>query len=84
MYLLSRYRNLGDSDYAWKQGEGQKRVYLDIRGFLLERLERKELSSSTSILSLMAASGEIDETRLGNLIYMVEMGRYDMGDCFAG
>lgn len=82
MYLLSRYRNLGDSDYAWKQGEGQKRVYLDIRGFLLERLERKELSSSTSILSLMAASGEIDETSLGNLIYMVEMGRYDMGGLF--
>lgn len=82
MYLLSRYKELGDSDYAWKQGESEKRVYLDIRGFLLERLKGKELSRSKSILSLMAASGEVDETSLGNLIYMVEMGRYDMGGLF--
>lgn len=84
--LLQYYHEFGPSGLVWRIEEQQKQAFEKIRQCLLERLAKPGASVNDwlpeSILEKMHRQGAIDDTMLGNLIYMVEMGRYDMYTLF--
>jgi cytochrome P450 len=81
-WLLQRYQGLGKDNYHWNIGENQKNNFVEIRDHLMHKLETPSKIAPQSILGRMATLSSIDETSLGNLIYMVEMGRHDMRGLF--
>jgi cytochrome P450 len=66
----------------WSIGEQQKESFFEIKDYLLEELNNGRDGPDEwlqqSIIGRMHKEGALDETSLGNLIYMVEIGRYDM------
>jgi cytochrome P450 len=80
--LIRMYNKLGPNGIVWSIGEQQKQTFFEIRDYLLGLLSKhtddNESWLSSSIMGRMHEDGALDETSLGNLIYMVEMGRYDM------
>ena len=84
--LLEGYRKLGPGGVVWHIGEPQTRAYVEIRDHLMEHHvrhpERLPAGARQSILGRMVDEGSVDETILGNLIYMVETGRYDTYSLF--
>lgn len=80
--LIGMYNQLGPKEVEWSVGEEQKKTFFQIRDYLLGELGREEDSWDDglrqSIMGRMHKQASIDETSLGNLIYMVEIGRYDM------
>jgi cytochrome P450 len=83
--LMKLYKKLGPDGLVWQLGEQQKEAFAEIRDFLLKQIETssgKKEWLPESIIERMSADGAIDDTMLGNLIYMVEMGRYDMYSLF--
>ncbi len=80
--LMRMYHDLGPNGVVWSIGEQQKKTFYKIRDYLLGRLDKQRGYNDQwlqqSILGRMHNNGALDETTLGNLIYMVEMGRYDM------
>ena len=84
--LMKMYNSLGPNGVVWSIGEPQKKAFYEIRDYLLEHLEQQggaeDLWMQQSIMGRMHNNGALDETSLGNLIYMVEMGRYDMHHLF--
>jgi len=73
--LMAAYQSLGPNGVAWTVREPQRLAFARLR----EELSR--VVPETMPLGLMptlAASGPLDATMLGNLIYMVETGRYDL------
>ena len=81
-WLIQRYQGLGKDHYNWNIEDAQKKYFNEIRDYLLQKLENPSGIATHSILGHMAALASIDETSLGNLIYMVEMGRHDMRGLF--
>ena len=71
---------------VWNLGDEQKAAFETIRHYIREQLNRPDASDNDwlpeSIIANMHKVGEVDDTLLGNLIYMVEMGRYDMYTLF--
>jgi cytochrome P450 len=65
-------------------GEPQRRAFARLRAAVQMEIERRRHSpppASTSVLDHLAAHANpraVDETMIGNLIYMVELGRYDI------
>ncbi len=84
--ILAGYRKLGPFGLVWNIGDRQKEAYGEIREHLLEYFirdpARRPPGSRESILGRLTDDGPVDETMLGNLIYMVEMGRYDTYSLF--
>jgi cytochrome P450 len=84
--LMEAYRRLGPEEFEWWIGPEQKRQYMEIRGLVLRQLSRTGSASEgwleNCILRRMDRDGALDETSLGHLIYMVEMGRFDMYSLF--
>lgn len=80
--LIGMYNQLGPKEAEWTVGQHQKKIFFQIRDYLLEELGREEDSWDDglrqSIMGRMHTQETLDETSLGNLIYMVEIGRYDM------
>ena len=80
--LMRLYHSLGPDGVVWSIGEQQKKAFYEIRDYLLGQLEQQGSDGNPgmqqSIMGRMHNNGALDETSLGNLIYMVEMGRYDM------
>ena len=80
--LIQAFRRLGPEEFEWWIGAEQKRHYLAIRQLLLRQLaEPRSVIDGwldTCVLRRMRRDGTLDETSLGHLIYMVEMGRFDM------
>lgn len=75
--LVDAFRKLGPDGLVWVPDEPQLSAYTEIREVLLEVL-RDRSRHSIAVLQLLDDGGDLDETSLGNLIYMVEIGRFDM------
>lgn len=84
--LTESYQKLGPNGLVWDIKKQQEQAYAEIRDQLVERISEQEKSAdewlSQSIMGAMSEHGTLDETILGNLIYMVEMGRFDMYSLF--
>jgi cytochrome P450 len=80
--LIRGYHKLGPFGVVWNIGQQQEIAFSDIRGALREFIDCGEGSASelfaNSIAGKLSADNILDDTLLGNLIYMVEMGRYDL------
>ena len=83
-HILALYRRLGPRGLVWLIGEPQHAAFAELRDYLREAFpaDEAEVGPSSSILGRVHEEGPPDETLLGNLIYMVEMGRYDLGSLF--
>ena len=83
--LLQSYRRLGPSELVWTIGPAEREAFAEIRDFLLAQFTAPSAGdtlSRHSIAGEMHADGVLDATALGNLIYMVEMGRFDVYSLF--
>lgn len=77
---------LGPGHFVWQVGDDQRQAFYRIR----QRLERLLKNSATgssaiadmSVLGKLKSRHALDPTIIGNLIYMVEMGRYDLKEYF--
>lgn len=79
--LMTGYQKLGPHGLVWNVTDRQREAYVEIRDFL-----RRHFSTAVaelppivrgSVLGRFLPDGMPDEDMLGNLIYMVETGRYD-------
>ena len=73
--LIRQFKTLGPIGLVWKIGARQEAAYRTIHDHLRECLTHN-LVDARALLG--SAENQVDDTFLGNLIYMVEMGRYDM------
>ena len=84
--LMQGYRKLGPGGFVWHIGQAQTDAFAEIRDFLLAHFTgqtgRPPPSAAPSILGRVISEGLLDATLLGNLIYMVEMGRFDTYSLF--
>jgi cytochrome P450 len=84
--ILQGYHQLGPYGLVWNLGPQQHEAFAGIRDYLLGLFagapEMRPAGSEKSILGQLADVGVLDATMLGNLIYMVEMGRYDTYSLF--
>ncbi len=79
--LWSLHDELGKDDLVWRTSDREKKLFEQIRGHVCRLAESKPGpvdGSGRSCLSDICEQGTPDETVIGNLIYMVEMGRYDL------
>ena len=76
--LLAAYRRLGPHGVVWHLTENQTEAFLALRHQLTEALQTNGDTLRGALMQRLAAEGPIDATMLGNLIYMVELGRYDL------
>jgi cytochrome P450 len=80
--LLRGYRKLGPFGPVWNIGNQQIEAFAHIRrailNYLAEAGESRHERFNNSITGRLSARNALDDTLLGNLIYMVEMGRYDL------
>lgn len=70
--LLAGFRRLGPHGVVWHLTDRQ----IDAYQALCSELQHG--GSRGGVMGALQAQGELDATLLGNLIYMVELGRYDM------
>jgi cytochrome P450 len=84
--LLEYYRDLGPDGLAWFPGEEEHQAYYHIRDYLKQHIDsgtfRKSAASTGSIFGEIFKESDVDDSMLGNLIYMVEMGRFDLYSLF--
>jgi cytochrome P450 len=74
--LIAGYQRLGPHGVVWNLGRRQVQAYAALRGLLTGALPADALPGS--LWPELLAAGPVDDTMLGNLIYMVELGRYDL------
>ena len=72
--LHRAYQQLGGNGLVWAPGSRQKQAVENIADILRSALAGVE---QNSLLGQLHTQGPVDGIMLGNLIYMVEMGRYD-------
>ncbi|MGK0188365.1 MAG: cytochrome P450 [Verrucomicrobiales bacterium] len=80
--LMEGYQKLGPYGLVWNIGPAQVAAFNDIRDQLQEESKGTATLCASSILGRLCEGNSLDETLLGNLIYMVEMGRYDTYSLF--
>lgn len=84
--LMSLYGRLGPDGYQMHMDPEQAAAFEQLRRVLHARGARVPASAPPdrpdNVLDRMARAGNLDETALGNLIYMVEIGRYDLYSLF--
>src|SRR6185369_7851073 len=84
--LMNGYGKLGPYGLVWNIGARQLEAFTEIRDLLTAQFaggrEGWPEGAEQSILGRLHADGPVDATMLGNLIYMVEMGRYDTYSLF--
>jgi cytochrome P450 len=84
--VLAGYHKLGPYGLVWNLGPAQHAAFAEIRDYLLAEFggaaAARPAGSESSILGQLVREGALDATLLGNLIYMVEMGRYDTYSLF--
>jgi cytochrome P450 len=83
--LKDQFATMAPNGFAWKVGPRQKAAFETMRRRLVALAphpkERKEVLPD-SVLGRLFEENAIDLTTIGNLIYMVEMGRADFGSFF--
>lgn len=72
--LLAGYHQLGPHGLIWHPGPRQAEAFRSLQTILRQRAQNPE---NGRILGRIQHAQALDDTMLGNLIYMVEMGRYD-------
>ena len=83
--LREWFAQLGPRGFVWRIGTAQRHAFTSIASELRAWLVASEQCGHVSpdaILQRMRNAGTLDDTMLGNLIYMVEMGRHDMASFF--
>jgi cytochrome P450 len=85
--LLSGYARLGPKEFVWAVGPAQQKAFADLTAAthgLIADLQRSAAGRGSSVLLELfgQAAAPINETIVGNLVYMVEMGRYDLYSLF--
>ena len=83
--VLQSYEKLSPEGFVWHPGETQKMAFVEIRSHLLELCATPEKAAAgfvQSILGRLHGELKLDETMIGNLIYMVETGRHDTASLF--
>lgn len=78
-HLMGLYRDLGPNGVAWNVGDKQVDAYQRIRGDLSQC---PVTENGNGLIAILTGQGQADANMLGNLIYMVETGRYDMRGLF--
>lgn len=80
--LVRKYQAISPEWFVWRVGEKQKIAFEAIRSAMTSHLSATGRSGASrplrDALQSPESQGIVDETALGNLIYMVEMGRYDI------
>jgi cytochrome P450 len=77
--LMNLYRELGPNGVAWNVGDKQVDAYQRIRESLTQN---PAVEDANGLIAVLSNQGQVDANLLGNLIYMVETGRYDMRGLF--
>jgi cytochrome P450 len=84
--LLNGYTLLGPKELVWEIGPAQKEAVTDLTATahgLIADLRRSTAGRTRSVLlELVAGDMPIGKNIIGNLVYMVEMGRYDLYSLF--
>lgn len=78
MELKTGYFRLGPHGVAWTISDRQVEAFGDLSCQVRKHLSGHETVDPACLLAGLGNSALIDETLLGNLIYMVELGRYDL------
>lgn len=81
--LHRAFRELGPAGMVWDRGPSQVAAFTQLRDLLRGRAEARTMSAAQAdrancIFDRLVDDGMLDETMLGNLVYMVEMGRTDI------
>jgi cytochrome P450 len=80
--LMALYRQLGPEAPAWTIRSSQVTAFAGIRRLLLDEVKAIRSDGAgnrpPSALKFLAVKGELDDTALGNLIYMLEGGHFDL------
>lgn len=80
--LLADFRDLGPYGLVWHPEQRQRLAFQRLSEELRADLSALDGGTSDmspdSVVATLHRSGELDDTMLGNLIYMVEMGRSDI------
>lgn len=76
--LMTAYRNLGPHGVVWRITGKQARAFEVLRTEFQAAGTSEDQTPGLGLIEQMRALSPIDETMLGNLIYMVELGRYDL------
>ena len=80
--LVAHYRRFGPEAPAWTIRHSQIAAFAEIRRLILrlagEIRTHPESRHPPSALSYLVAAGDMDETALGNLIYMFEGSHFDL------
>jgi cytochrome P450/predicted ATP-grasp superfamily ATP-dependent carboligase len=83
--LMAHFHDLGPDGFVWNVGAPQEQSFHKIRDFLHSRLPESPGSGVRGTHGVMQRcfnADTLDDVMLGNLIYMVEMGRYDLHSLF--
>jgi len=76
--LIQGFKALGPFGLSWTIGPKQTAAFARLRSALLEH----HWNLDDGLTGRIVEADGLDETMLGNLIYMVEMGRFDMAGYF--
>ena len=78
--LQVHYRTLGGTGMVWNIQQRQKDAFGKIAEIVRDEAARLDSGRPrrSSVLSRLVQQGPIDATMLGNVIYMIEMGRHDI------
>jgi cytochrome P450 len=83
--LMTAFEELGPHGLVWNIKQPQSFAFASIKNIIINHLQLRPAeqgSESPGIVGRISARGDLDDTMIGNLIYMVEMGRYDMAGLF--
>lgn len=81
--MAELFRKLGPHGVVWNVGEPQRHAFDAIARMLCEMLNANKAETVSNLISLVDQQGHLDATMLGNLIYMAEIGRYDLAGLFS-
>jgi cytochrome P450 len=80
--LKRNHLKMGPKKFVWKVGPDQTQAFERNRASLNRLLEDSAIDptslASGSVMGRLSDAGAVDATTIGNLIYMVEMGRSDL------
>ncbi|MEY8098501.1 cytochrome P450 [Falsihalocynthiibacter sp. S25ZX9] len=76
------FQRLGPHGVVWNVGDNQKLAFDALVAKLGTLLATDVGETDDCVISTINNNGQLDSTMLGNLIYMVEIGRYDMAGLF--
>lgn len=80
--VAALFQKLGPHGVVWNVGDPQKRAFDAIAATLRDLLTVDSAAAVSNVISSVDQNGHLDATMLGNLIYMVEIGRYDLAGLF--